>query len=343
MRVIILVSFVISIPLCAQPPAGYYDPAEGLTGEPLRIALRGIIENHSVLAYNSLWSAFGLTDRKPNNMVWDMYSDVPDGTAPYEYAFVEDQCGNYNSEGDCFNREHSFPQSWFNSAPPMDTDLFHLYPTDAWVNQNRGNSAFGEVGVPTWTSENGSKVGSCAYPGCSGTVFEPIDAYKGDLARSYFYMLTRYYGVTGSWSSPMMQNGDFKPWVQSMLLQWHEDDPVSQKEIDRNNRIFISLQFNRNPFIDRPEWAYSIWGPTASVADRNNTSARMWMDDGVLHIQRTNAIGQGTIAVYSAQGELVRSGLVNADRMTMELDVAPGLYITMLDLPEGRSTGRVLR
>jgi endonuclease I len=272
-----------------------------------------------------------------------MYSDVPDGTPPYEYTFVTDQCGNYNSEGDCFNREHSFPQSWFNSAPPMDTDMFHLYPTDAWVNQNRGNSAFGEVTTPTWTSDNGGKVGPCAYPGCSGTVFEPIDEYKGDFARSYFYMLTRYYGVTGSWSSPMMQNGDFKPWVQTMLLQWHEEDPVSQKEIDRNNRIFISLQFNRNPFIDQPQWAHSIWGPTASIENSSMEPARVWMDEGRLYIMRTSSVGRGTISVYGSNGVLVAQEPITSDQKTLEMDLVPGLYVTVLDLPEGRSTHRVMR
>src|SRR5690606_27458199 len=120
-----------------------------------------------------LWQAFGLTDRKPDDTVWDIYSDVPGGTPAYTFSFGVDQCGTYQGEGDCFNREHTFPQSWYNDLPPMNSDLFHIYPTDAWVNQQRGNLAFGTVGSVNWTSTNGGKRGSCNWPGCSGTVFEP--------------------------------------------------------------------------------------------------------------------------------------------------------------------------
>ncbi|MBK8499285.1 MAG: endonuclease [Flavobacteriales bacterium] len=246
----------------AQPPPGYYDPAAGLTGEPLRAALYDIISPHVVIQYSNLWSAFYRTDRKPDNTVWDIYSDVPSGSAAYAYQFVSDQCGTYNSEGDCFNREHSFPVSWFNDVPPMNSDLFHIYPTDAWVNQARGNWPYGTVTSPDFTSTNGSKRGPCSWPGCSGTVFEPIDAYKGDLARGYFYMLTRYMNESVSWPAPIMTGGQLFSWTESLLVAWHTQDPVSAKEIARNDSAFI-LQGNRNPYIDNPMWVYSIWGPQA--------------------------------------------------------------------------------
>ncbi len=123
-----------------------------------------------------------------------MYSDNPGGTVPYTYNLTDaDQCGNYGGEGDCYNREHSWPKSWSDEDAPMYSDLFHLYPTDGYVNGRRSNYPFGDVGSASWTSMNGSKVGSCSYPGYSGTVFEPIYEYKGDFARSYFYMTVRYY------------------------------------------------------------------------------------------------------------------------------------------------------
>ena len=188
----LIVTLLLSAYSFAQIPAGYYDGLEGIQGEPLRSALFQIIKNPNVESYDGLWGAFEDTDLKSNGKVWDMYSDVPGGTPSYEFTFVSDQCGNYGGEGDCFNREHSFPKSWFNESTPMYSDLFHLYPTDGYVNGMRSNYPFGEVGSASYTSTNGSKRGSSNYPGYSGTVFEPIDDYKGDFARSYFYMLTCY-------------------------------------------------------------------------------------------------------------------------------------------------------
>ena len=124
----------------AQPPPGYYDAASGLTGPPLKAALFGIISPHTVHSYAQLWNDFESTDdRDDNGKVWDIYSDIPDSVAPYQYTFGTDQCGSYNSEGDCYNREHTVPQSWFNGDAPMVSDLFHIYPTDGWVNNKRGD------------------------------------------------------------------------------------------------------------------------------------------------------------------------------------------------------------
>lgn len=243
----------------SQAPAAYYSSAEGLSGSQLMVALHNIIDDHNVVSYTSLWTHFQSSDKKSNGKVWDMYSDVPGGTPPYEFSFGSDQCGNYSGEGDCYNREHSWPQSWFNSASPMTSDLFHLYPTDGYVNGQRGNYAYGEVGTATWTAENGSKKGNCTYPGFSGTVFEPIDEYKGDFARTYFYMSTRYYGEDSGWSNSDMTNkSTLLPWAKNLLMEWHIKDPVSAKEIARNNVVY-GIQQNRNPYIDRPEFAIQIF------------------------------------------------------------------------------------
>lgn len=256
--------FIVLISVCAtagaQIPPTYYDDAEGLTGQPLHEALHDIINNHNDISYGDLWDAFEDTDKKSNGKVWDIYSDMPGGNPPYEFTFFSDQCGNYGQEGDCYNREHSFPRSWFGgSVAPMNTDLFQVYPTDGYVNGKRANYPYGEVGSSSWTSMNGSKVGSCITPGYSGTVFEPIDEYKGDLARTYFYMATRYLGEDGGWpGSPMVIGSQPKEWALNMLFEWHRDDPVSQKETDRNNEIY-SIQNNRNPFIDDPFFVDQIW------------------------------------------------------------------------------------
>ncbi|MBC8190756.1 MAG: endonuclease [FCB group bacterium] len=253
--------FTLSITtLWAQIPNGYYNNASGLTGTPLQQALHDIIDDHTVVSYSSLWTHYQTTDVKPNGKVWDMYSDIPGGTPPYEFTFVSDQCGNYGAEGDCYNREHSWPKSWFNDVAPMNTDIFHVVPSDGYVNGQRGNYPYGEVSSPTWTSANGCQKGPNTYPGYSGTVFEPIDAYKGDFARIYFYMSTRYLNEDSNWpGSDMADGAQLEPWALDMMMEWHADDPVSQKELDRNDANY-EIQDNRNPFVDHPAYVDLIWG-----------------------------------------------------------------------------------
>lgn len=329
MRALLLGIWFFPVLSWSQPPPGYYDSAEGLTGEALRDALHDIISPHNVIAYSQLWSAFYRSDRKPDNTVWDIYSDVPSGTPPYVYQFVTDQCGTYNSEGDCFNREHSFPVSWFNDVSPMNSDLFHIYPTDAWVNQQRGNWPFGEVTFPTYTSQNGGKRGPCVFPGCSGTVFEPIDAYKGDIARGFFYMLTRYKTEAVTWPAPVLSNGAFIGWVESLLLTWHAQDPVSPKEIARNDSIYL-MQANRNPYIDNPEWIYRIWGPEASVESITMTDGQAWYADGTVHVVRGGSSPITRIQIKDITGREVASHVLNGDRIAVAFNAPPGTYVLLL-------------
>jgi len=241
-------------------PEGYYSTATG-TGATLKTNLYTIIKGHTSVSYNSLYSHFVSTDSRPDGSVWDMYSNI-------KWNHGSKTCGSYSGEGDCYNREHSFPASWFNDASPMYSELFHLYPTDGYVNNRRSNYPFGEVGNATYTSQNGSKLGQNKLSGYSGTVFEPIDDYKGDFARTYFYMVTRYENLVVNWqknnsSVDAVLNGTtfpaFEPWFLNMIYRWHKNDPVSQKEIDRNNAIY-GIQKNRNPYIDHPEYVTSVWG-----------------------------------------------------------------------------------
>ncbi len=245
-------------------PAGYYDSALGLRGTALRAALHEIIKNHTVQSYDYALTAFQTTDVKPNRKVWDMYSDVPGGTPPYEYTFG--QSGGGATEGGGWNREHMWPQSLFGSASPMVSDLWIVYPTDAKVNEYRGNWPLGDVSTPAITSLNGSMLGPCSDAGYAGTAFEPIDAFKGDMARSTFYVSTRYYTEAVGWSSGYSSSGaDLLPWANTTYLAWHADDPVSRKEQLRNGAIYV-IQNNRNPFVDHPEFARLLFDSTSTVA-----------------------------------------------------------------------------
>ena len=270
MKRLLFFAFALSFALVtsAQAPSNYYNSAEGLTGNQLKIALHNIIKGHTSITYSQIWNAFWSTDNKGNGKVWDMYSDRPGGTPPYTYNLGQQQCGTYGGEGDCYNREHSWPESWFNSDGTARTDMHHIFATDGYVNNRRSNYPFGEVKSANWTSQNGSKLGTCKTPGYTDRVFEPIDAYKGDFARAIMYMSVRYYGEDSNWGSSGMTNkSEIKPWAIAMLLRWNKLDPVSQKEIDRNNVIYNDFQHNRNPFVDHPEYADMIWDATWNVSD----------------------------------------------------------------------------
>ncbi len=272
LRRIVFIFLVVLTPFWAtsQPPSGYYADTENLSGEELMAQLHNIIKDHYEVTYTGLWDAFYYTDRRSDGKVWDMYTTC-------NFVFFEDQDTGSGGTVECdvYNREHSFPRSWFGGAvAPMNTDLFHLYPTDKKVNAVRDNYPYGKVGTATYTSSNGSKLGSSATPGYSGIVFEPADEYKGDFARSYFYMATRYYNIIDGWNSDML-NGThfpaFSNWAKQLLLQWHQADPVSQKEIDRNNIIYEDYQGNRNPFIDHPEFALLIWSQSTTPVTFTST------------------------------------------------------------------------
>ena len=250
--ILTITTFFCSVAIYAQMPVNYYDSARDLCGEELRQKLYTIISPHTQLNYTDLWAKYRQTDVNADGKIWDIYSNC-------EFTPGDDQCGSYSRECDCYNREHTVPQSWFGEATPMKTDLFHVYPTDGWANGKRGNIPLGTVSRPTYTSTNGSKVGPCTYPGYSGTVFEPADEYKGDLARTYFYMSVCYKNKNlGQAEESMFDGSELKPWALQMLLQWHYADPVSQKEIDRNNAVY-AIQHNRNPFIDCPYFVDAIW------------------------------------------------------------------------------------
>jgi len=233
---------------------GYYDDIDPDSAN-LKSELHQLISQMDTVGYDSLWDAFEETDDDGTGHVWDIYSDVPGGSDPYSYWF-NDECGQYDSEGDCYNREHSWPTSWTNEDGRMKSDLFHVYPTDGYVNNRRDNHPFGVVDDVYWESENGSLLGDCLHGSQTVRVFEPIEAYKGDLARTYFYVAVAYMG--SSWSSNEMVSGArIDGDAEEMLRAWHAADPVSSKETARNHAVY-SLQDNRNPFIDHPEWVDRI-------------------------------------------------------------------------------------
>jgi endonuclease I len=261
----------------------YYQNINGKSGKSLFDAVHVVTKvGYSSLGYGGLWTAYRTTDVRDNGKIWDMYSDC-------SWTVGSDQCGGYSNECDCYNREHSIPKSWFGgSESGPGCDIFQVVPTDGYVNNRRSNYAFGEVSSASYTYD-GAKLGSAknititggntiagntgTSISCSGTVFEPRDEYKGDFARGYFGTMIKWANgdysafTTGDGSKIFSSNystGAFglTKYGVALLMKWHRQDPVSQKEIDRNNGI-QQTQGNRNPFIDYPYLAEYIWGEKA--------------------------------------------------------------------------------
>ena len=244
----------------ATIPTGYYNSAEGKNKGALLEALELIVGEHKTLGYGDLWDLYYESDVTSEGYIWDMYSTS-------KYTPGRNQCGSYSKIGDCYNREHSFPKSWFDDRSPMYSDAFHIYPTDGKVNGQRSNYPFGECANGSYVSSSGGvkalgRLGSSTFSGYSGTVFEPDDQYKGDFARSYFYMAAAYNSYIDDWSSAQLAGNSypcFSDWSVNLLMKWHREDPVSEKEINRNEVVY-RWQGNRNPFIDHPELAEYVWG-----------------------------------------------------------------------------------
>lgn len=268
-----LASFLLFATFCfAQPPAGYYNTATG-TGYTLKTQLYTIIKGHTDQSYAGLYNTYLTSDvdkfYENDGSILDMYSENPKGVDPYNFSSGATQrCGSYSKEGDCYNREHIIPQSIFNSESPMVSDAHFITPTDGTVNGLRSNYPHGVVGTASKITLNGSKLGSASNSGyaagLTGTVFEPIDEFKGDIARMYLYFATRYENVITTWGNSYApfngtSNQVFTDAYKNILLTWNAQDPVSPREIARNNAIY-ARQKNRNPYIDNNAYVTSVWG-----------------------------------------------------------------------------------
>ncbi len=274
---------IASITAFAQVPAGYYNSATG-SGYTLKQQLKDIIDNNTDgltpeylstdPGYSALYETYKTSDAdnyyENNGTVLDMYTENPSGAdvKEYDHDTDRDPGSGGSAEGQFFNREHIIPQSFFSQSTPERSDAHFVVPSDKYVNNQRGSFPFGVVQTPNATYTNGSRRGNNLNSGYSagytGTVFEPIDEFKGDIARMHFYFATRYEddipGYTANYDMIIKSSQQvYTDTFLSILLQWHAQDPVSQREIDRNDAIF-AVQNNRNPFIDNPSYVNTIWG-----------------------------------------------------------------------------------
>ena len=359
MRNIILLLTCLTFNLCgAQIPSGYYDSANGLNGYGLKTALKIIIDDiddgnglpsHNPQPYSDLDLAYPMINSgfrddystfDNDGFLLDIYSENPNGSDPYNHILITDECGNYNAEGVCYNKEHLLPQSFFNQQMPMRGDIHYVFPTDGQVNGYRGSLPFGEVDTPALTTLNGSKRGLNSFPGYTGEAFEPLDEFKGDVARALFYFAVRYEDQvnTSGWDSPSdnilnpSKNQFYDDWYIDLLLSWHLLDPVSQEEVDRNENGFLH-QNNRNPFIDNPTYVQAIWDENFSTTDFSSFNVDVYPNPVKGNVFNVSVINKSDllIEVYSILGKKILNTLSSQTNTTIPVqDWSKGVYLVKI-------------
>lgn len=284
--------------VAAEAPKGYYNGISGLKDAALKTKLYEIISNHSTNSYSGLFKeSFCYTDVRSDGTWWDMYSNIR--------RYVRNGWSG-------MNREHSLPKSWWGGDTEVGayTDLNHLYPSDGEANTAKLNYPLGEVSASGVSFDNDLvKVGNpvSGQGGGARYVFEPADEYKGDFARTYFYMATCYQNFTWKYTY-MTQNGAYpslQGWAVELLLKWHRQDPVSDKERNRNDEVY-KLQYNRNPFIDYPDLVEYIWG---SMKGKPYTDADL------------PPVGDGTLIAPENNSTVNFDDVVVGDRATVEVPI----------------------
>lgn len=342
--VITQVCFILGLSIFAAIPQDYYTTLNGKQSTALKTELHNILMADTSRYYsygsgaNHTWNGFYITDRDTiTNLVIDMYSDS------LRYFASDYITQNYPGFGQKIHIEHSLPKSWWGGYKwAAYKDLNHIFPADGSTNSSKRDNPLGVVsGVPT--KNNGiSKIGPAVYDGYVGNVFEPADQYKGDFARAYFYMATAYEHYKNLWDTTkpenMMENNTypvFKQWAINLLLKWSRQEPVSQKERTRNEKVY-SIQGNRNPFIDYPELAEYIWGNKVGTSWSNTTSIQNSLSNEFeINFNSNNScftiISETTIpiayAIYTSNGQKIVQDKSFTNYKTQIPTLKQGIYL----------------
>jgi len=344
---------LITLSVHAAIPLGYYSTLDGKVTADLKTELHNIIcqDTTHYLKYGAgtgyTWQGFYSTDRDlTNNEVIDMYSDSQ------RFFDVNYIALGYKGFGMTIQIEHSVPKSWWgcdiDHPDCAALDLNHMYPSDGTYNNYKSNNPLGVV-TGTLTHTNGvSKIGIGTYPGYTGTVFEPADQFKGDFARSYFYIATAYQHYVNKWvptaTGIMMEANTYptlKPWAIELLLQWSRMDPVSEKEKTRVENVF-NIQKNRNPFIDYPRLAEYIWGNmkdsvfhlNAATGVESHISRKLSISPNPakdqIKLNFDEPVGTFRYSIYSMTGSVVLSGNTDSPTITVS-GLTNGVYSCVVE------------
>jgi len=330
---------LITLSVHAVIPLGYYSTLDGKVTADLKTAAFQDIKTHISLSYEDMWTYFPQTDFLPADPteIWDMYSNnIVLFTA---HSSID--------------KEHCVPNSWW-GGPDVDNqyaygDLMNLFPSNNSINRSKGNNPLSEVGATTPAGNNGvSKSGTSITVGYVGSGFEPADEYKGDFARTYFYMATCYQdyttwrtSTTGEYQITGGAYPSFQPWAIPLLMKWDRQDPVSEKERIRNETVY-RLQNNRNPFIDYPRLAEYIWGNmkdsvfhlNAATGVESHISRKLSISPNPakdqIKLNFDEPVGTFRYSIYSMTGSVVLSGNTDSPTITVS-GLTNGVYSCVVE------------
>ena len=341
---------LITLSVHAAIPLGYYSNLDGKVTADLKTAAFQDIKTHTSLNYDDMWTYFPQTDFLPADPteIWDMYSNnIVLFTA---HSSID--------------KEHCVPNSWW-GGPTVDNeyaygDLMNLFPSNNSINRSKGNNPLSEVGATTPAGNNGvSKSGTSITEGYTGSGFEPADEYKGDFARTYFYMATCYQdyttwktSTTGEYQITGGAYPSFQPWAIPLLLKWIRMDPVSDKERIRNETVY-RLQNNRNPFVDFPRLAEYVWGNrkdsvfhlTAATGVDSHISRKLSISPNPASDRVTlnfeEPVGVFHYSIYSMTGSVVLSG--NTDSPCIKVSgLTGGVYSCVVETASEKMISKLI-
>ena len=280
----------------------------------LLTALRAVTATGTSGSYSALWTTYTSAFVKSDGYIKDYYSSASKFTVSNQ-----DNGSGGTTEGDKYNREHSIPKSWWGqSGNPatgtQGTDPFFVIPADKLVNNKRSSNPLGEVQTATFTSSGGySKLGAAKSSwGYSGTVFEPNDEVKGDLARMVFYVIAKYnnsYSWTSgegssTFSGSASTNFGLTTYAVKLFSYWSNLDPVDNWERSLNTALY-GIQGNTNPFIDHPEYANTLWGSVSGYTTYTGSGGSTPSTDP------SASISPSSVSVQAGSSSNVSASLTN--------------------------------
>lgn len=323
-------------------PSGYYNSLDNLSGAVLKQGIQDIIADENVVraqTYADVVTILMEADENPahSNQVWLLYTEQ--GRAKLDYE-------GFMNEGATWNREHTYPRSrggfysiedddiadgptifWNTNADSLrhgNSDAHALRAADSGENSSRGNKNYGEYNGPA---------------GNQGS-------FKGDVARSVFYMAVRYNGldvVSGNPPNNPGQMGNL-----DSLLVWHRNDPPDDFEMNRNNIIY-TWQKNRNPFIDYPDLVEYIWGnqqgqvwdQPMSVNEADFAEIGIYPNPTSGGINITGIMGKCEFSVYSISGKQLFKTRFEGNS-SIKLNLASGVYFGKITTESGTATRKII-
>ena len=319
---------------------GYYDGLNGLSGSELKQGLQDIIADESVVraqTYNDVLDILKEADQNPenSNQVWLLYTER--GRSKIDFQLTSENVG-------AWNREHVWPRSrggfynidgdgaydgidlwWSTNADSLrhgNSDAHHIRAVDGPENSKRGNQFYGQ------------------YTGPAGTA----GSFRGDVARSIFYMAVRYNGLEVVEGYPESQPGKFGD--LATLLDWHRVDRPDDFEVNRNN-IVQKWQYNRNPFIDMPDLIEYIWGDKkdevwfnpVSTLDLKDKEIIVYPNPASKSIEISGISSSFNLDIINSQGLKIQSMLTDGKNIDVS-NMKPGVYFLSITMKDKRTISK---